>query len=60
MALYSLMLFVHLTAVLGLSVALSFEVLSLFHHSHLKKTQKSPWPSNLRNKASILWNRSSN
>jgi len=31
MTLYSLILFVHVTAVLGLCAALSFEVLSLFH-----------------------------
>ena len=31
MTFYSLVLFVHVTAVLGLSAALSFEVLSLFH-----------------------------
>jgi hypothetical protein len=31
MTLYSLVLFVHVTAVLGLSATLSFEVLSLFH-----------------------------
>jgi len=31
MTLYSLVLFVHVTAVVGLSAALSFEVLSLFH-----------------------------
>jgi hypothetical protein len=31
MTLYSLVLFVHVTAVLGLSAALSFEALSLFH-----------------------------
>jgi hypothetical protein len=31
MTLYSLVLFVHVTAVLGLCSALSFEVLSLFH-----------------------------
>jgi hypothetical protein len=31
MTLYSLVLFVHVTAVLGMFAALSFEVLSLFH-----------------------------
>jgi hypothetical protein len=31
MTLYALVLFVHITAVLGLCAALSFEALSLFH-----------------------------
>ncbi len=38
MTLYSLVLFVHVTAVLGLSAALSFEALSLFHLRRVSTT----------------------